>query len=172
MGGVCGARAMKKRRHNALLRRLGRGLGWLLVWLLPGAVVARVSALRCLQQRPRDLDTTGAVVEAAGILDTSEYEVLRLAFAETFGREPRADEMRRCFGRYLLAGWTPWWGDAIAREIVSLYDAGELPASRFAIQCRPGATRREVWLGILQSLLLLLVFGMLYVMFAGYEHIY
>jgi len=160
-------------RRSGVMRSAAGQLGWWLVWLLPAAVVQYIPLLRRFPRRPSEFDpSAGPVVEAAGILETSEYEILRIAFAETFGREPRPEELGRFFSRYLLTGWTPWWATAVAREVIELYDTGKLPESRFAVERRPPATRRELLAGIFQSLLLLAVFGMIYVMFSGYQPLF
>lgn len=109
------------------------------------------------------------VVDAASILEISEYDLLALAYEERFGRKPRPVELGRVFTPYMLDGETPEWGTALAREIIGLYERGELPESRFAIMLRPPATWREWLSGILESLLVLGVLWLIYYAFATYQ---
>lgn len=158
------------KRRPGMMRRTARQLGWWLVWLMPAALVQRMPAVERLQRRAGEYDSpVEPVAEAAGILDTSEYDVLRIAFAETFGREPAVPEIGRVFTRYLLSDATPRWAITVALEVIALYDAGKLPQSRFAVQARPPATTRELLVGIFQSLLLLAILGMIYFWFATWE---
>ncbi len=160
---------MSKRRPG-MMRQAIRQLGWFVVWLVPAALVQRMPTVDQLQRRPGEYNSpVEPVTEAAGILETSEYEVLRIAFTETFGREPGVTEMGRVFSRYLMTDATPQWAVNVALEVIELYDAGKLPESRFAVQARPPATLRELLSGLFQSLLLLAILGMIYFWFATWE---
>lgn len=102
------------------------------------------------------------VVEAAAILEISEYELLAMAFREWFGRPPRREELDPLFGPYMFDGVTPYWAVSLARQVITAYEHGRLPESRFRAPARPRATLRDVITGIGQSLLLLALVGLVW----------
>lgn len=102
------------------------------------------------------------VVEAAAILDISEYELLAMAFREWYGRPPRREDLDPLFGPYMFEGVTPFWAVSLARRIIALYQDGRLRQSRYRAPARPPATLRDVITGVGQSLLLLALFGLIW----------
>ncbi|MDX1610433.1 MAG: hypothetical protein R3225_09960 [Halofilum sp. (in: g-proteobacteria)] len=121
-----------------------------------------------MQSRPRrrtgpPLDPAARqVIEAAAILEISEYELLDLAYREWFGRPPRPAALNDAFGPYMFHGRTPFWAVALAREIIALDDAGRLAGSRFRAALKPPPTLRELVTAAGQSALLLLLFGLIW----------
>lgn len=111
---------------------------------------------------------TRKVIEAAAILEISEYEFLDMAYREWFGYPPRARELSDVFGPYMFDGTTPFWAVALARQVIALYDQGRLADSRFRAVMRPPPTLRDLLAAAGQSVLLLLLFGMIYYAAAGY----
>lgn len=119
---------------------------------------------------PRDLDPRARqVIEAAAILEISEYELLAMAFREWHGRPPRGEDLDPLFGPYMLDGVTPYWAVSLARQVISLYEHGRLRESRFRAPARPPATPRDIVTGIAQSLLLLALFGLIWYVASVYE---
>lgn len=102
------------------------------------------------------------VIEAAAILEISEYELLDMAYREWYGRPPRAHVLSDAFGPYMFDGRTPFWAVALARQIIDLYNEGRLAQSRFRAVMRPPPTLRELLTAAAQSVLLLLLFGLIY----------
>lgn len=102
------------------------------------------------------------VIEAAAILEISEYELLDMAYREWFGRPPRAAELSDVFGPYMFDGRTPYWAVALARQIITLYNQGRLAESRFRAMMRPPPTLRDILTAVSQSVLLLLLAWFIY----------
>lgn len=147
---------------------LGRGrraldiLRWGLLVLLPAGVWRPVAAAMSHRVTDRRLDPWARqVIEAAAILEVSEYDVLSMAFREHFGRSPRTGEIGRIFGPYMFDGTTPNWAAALAEEVIDLYDRDQLARSRFHSAARP-RTLRDVVIGIGQSVLIVVLFGLIY----------
>lgn len=121
-----------------------------------------------MQSRPRrnqgrPLDPGARqVIEAAAILEISEYELLDLAYREWYGRPPRPDALRDAFGPHMFHGRTPFWAVALAREVIALDAEDRLARSRFRAVRRPPPTLRELATAAGQSVLLLLLFGLLW----------
>lgn len=102
------------------------------------------------------------VIEAAAILEISEYELLDMAYREWFGRPPRAAELSDVFGPYMFNGTTPFWAVSLARQVIALYNDGRLAESRFRAVMRPPPTLREIFVAASQSVLLLLLAWFIY----------
>lgn len=109
------------------------------------------------------------VIDAAAILEISEYELLALAYREWYGRAPCTDELGAVFGPYMFHGRTPFWAVALARQVIALHDAGQLAESRFARAGQPPPRLRDLLTAAAQSVLLLVVFGLIYYSAAGYQ---
>jgi hypothetical protein len=72
------------------------------------------------------------VMDAAALLDVSEYDLLCRAYRRWYGREPDAGLMDRVFGAYMRAAAVPHWARFHAREILEGEDR-----LRAAAACRP-----------------------------------
>lgn len=108
------------------------------------------------------------VVEAAAILEISEYELLAMAFREWYGRSPRREDLDPLFGPYMFDGVTPYWAVSLARQIITLHDHGRLRHSRFRVPPQPPATLRDIITGVGQSVLLLALFGLIWYLASVY----
>lgn len=120
------------------------------------------AAERALDPRARQ------VIEAAAILEISEYELLAMAFREWFGRAPRRQDLDPLFGPYMFDGVTPYWAVALARQIIALHEQGRLHHSRFRAPSHPPATPRDIVTGIGQSVLLLALVGFIWYLASVY----
>ncbi len=109
------------------------------------------------------------VIEAAAILEISEYELLDLAYREWYGRPPPARVLSDAFGPYMFHGRTPFWAVPLAREVIALYREGRLEQSRFRAVMRPPPTLRDLLVAAVQSVLLLLLFGLIW--YAASAHV-
>ena len=69
-----------------------------------------------------------AIPEAANILEISEYEVLRRAYAHWHGREAHAATIDQAFSRHLKEEEPPYWArhyaDQLVREFAAANAAG------------------------------------------------
>ena len=152
--------------------RLGRALldqaHWALVMILPARVLGW-RPLRWLRAgEPMISAEVMAVMEAAAILEISEYDLLVLAYEERFGRSPARAEIDRVFVPYMLAGRAPNWAVGVAEEIIALYESDRLGESRFRVRARPPTTR-DILIGLAQCVLLLVVLWIIFVMFDTYH---
>lgn len=111
----------------------------------------------------------GLVIDAAAILEIPEYELLALAYREWYGRAPRTHELGAVFGPYMFHGRTPFWAVALARQVIALHDAGQLAGSRFARGGQPPPRLRDLLTAAAQSVLLLVVFGLIYYGVVSYQ---
>lgn len=109
------------------------------------------------------------VIDAAAILEISEYELLALAYREWYGRAPCTQELSAAFGPYMFHGRTPFWAVALARQVIALHDAGKLAESRFARAGQPPPRLRDLLTAAAQSVLLLVVFGLIYYSVVSYQ---
>lgn len=88
-------------------------------------------------------------MDAAALLDVSEYDLLCRAYRRWYGREPDAGLMGRVFGAYMRAAAVPHWARFHAREILD--EDERLRAASARCACVPG--------GGLKALAVLLVLG-------------
>lgn len=108
------------------------------------------------------------VIEAAAILEISEYELLAMAYREWYGRSPRREDLDALFGPYMFDGVTPFWAVSLARQIIALHDQGRLRESRFRAPAHPPATLRDIITGTSQCLLLLALVGLIWYLVSVY----
>ncbi len=154
------------RGSHRFVRVLLDHLQWLAVMVLPARMLSW-HPLRRLQGEPMSSPEATVVMEAAAILEISEYDLLVLAYEERFGRRPARREIDRIFTPYMIAGKTPAWAVGTAHEIIDLFERDRLRDSRFAVRARPPTTR-DIIVGLAQCVLLLLILWMIYVMFNNY----
>ncbi|HEX9648311.1 MAG TPA: hypothetical protein VGB88_12475 [Alphaproteobacteria bacterium] len=90
------------------------------------------------------------VLDSAGLLEVSEFEVFRMAYASWFG-EPTGDSDRRVLDRYffdyLYRDKVPPWARAFTREVVRRADANCLDLADYGI-VHPPPTPTMIYLGI------------------------
>jgi hypothetical protein len=60
--------------------------------------------------------------QAANILDVSEYEVLRRAYAAQFGAPDGFAVVERVFAEYLAGSDTPYWARRYAWNVIREYE--------------------------------------------------
>ena len=128
--------------------------------------------MQAIRERPpRDRMDPRArqVIDAAAILEISEYELLDMAYREWFGRPPSARELNEVFGPYMFDGVTPYWAASLARQVIALHDEGRLEQSRFRPAARPPPSLRDILTAIAQSVLLLLLFWLIYHLASTYH---
>jgi hypothetical protein len=93
-------------------------------------------------------DDVQAVVYAAATLQTSEFEVFRLAYREWFGRPAETRDMEACFHRYLATTRAPAWVRSFVRRIRKLADEGCLDLNMFGLESPSPASKAQIALGV------------------------
>jgi hypothetical protein len=149
-------------------RSAADSIRWALTWVLPAFVLRtlpRMVRVRCADAYAGE---GYQVVEAAGILEISEYDLLGLAYRETFRREAARALLDRAFTQYMLAGNAPTWAIAFAAEVIDLFESGRLAERDFALHTHPPPTARDILMGLAQCLLLLFLLGIIFVAFSTY----
>ncbi|MCK8516358.1 hypothetical protein M0534_08470 [Methylonatrum kenyense] len=111
---------------------------------------------------------TRDVIEAAGMLNVSEFDFLEIAHMEWFGRMPDRKQVNRLFANHMLGGKPPFWVHSLAREIISLFESGKLDRSRFGVNSPPPPNLRDIGIGILQTALMLFVGYLVFVYMIEY----
>ena len=67
-----------------------------------------------------------AVVEAANLLQTGEFQLLQLAYRDWFGKDLEEERLNGLFSDYMLKEETPSWARHYARRIIQLSKEGRL----------------------------------------------
>jgi hypothetical protein len=116
-------------------------------------------------RRPPELDPRARdIIQAANMLEVSEFDFLGIAYREWYGHEPARERINAVFGNYMFGGEPPFWAHRLAREVIGLFDRGELDRSRFGVRPPPPPTLQEIAIGIGQMIGLLIL---LYLIFHG-----
>jgi hypothetical protein len=75
----------------------------------------------------REEDAERAMIShAANLLQIGEFQLLQLAYAESFGREMDDQGIDHWFNRFMVAGETPAWVSRYAQVIIELEADGRL----------------------------------------------
>ena len=146
----------------------GGNLRWALTWLLPAFLLRALPRMVLVRRADAYAGEGYQVVEAAGILEISEYDLLGLAYREKFHHEAARAMLDRAFTQYMVAGSAPAWAVAFAAEVIELYESGRLAERDFALHTNPPPTVRDILIGLSQCVLMLLVLWVIYLAFAGY----
>jgi hypothetical protein len=73
-------------------------------------------------------DAPDAVMDAAALLDVTEFDLFRFAYRRRFGRQPGEDMLEKVFADYMLRGQVPQWVAALCREVIDSEKQGALDA--------------------------------------------
>ena len=87
------------------------------------------------------------VLDAAAMLDITEYELFRLAYRRWYGRVPDDDKVESHFVAYMFRNVVPLWVRHFARKVEGLFLRGELDRHALGVD-RLAATPEMVSLGI------------------------
>ena len=82
---------------------------------------------RAVASKP-EMPATDAVLDAAALLDVTEFDFFRLAYRRRFGRQPGERMLENVFADYMLRGHVPSWVAALCREVLHRQDHGALDA--------------------------------------------
>ena len=80
---------------------------------------------------PPDIET---VLNAAAVLDVTEFQFFELAWADWFGRLGPEEEVEPFFVRYMFEQVVPNWVRQFARKVLKLFDEGSLDPEDFGVQ--------------------------------------
>lgn len=72
------------------------------------------------KQAPISLDTR-LVLDAASVMDISEYRLFELAYVDWFGDEPLAGQVEPTFAVYMFRGEIPTWVRQFARKMLKTW---------------------------------------------------
>lgn len=122
---------------------------------------------------PPDIDD---VLEAAALLDITEYELFGLAYARWHGRRASEEMLERWFAAYMFRGVVPPWARHFARLVRRRAECGELNPSELGVEQRratPQMVRRGARYGValVTSLTALFILASLAAHVMGIGHI-
>lgn len=113
-----------------------------------------------------------AVLDAAALLDITEYDVFHLAYARWHGERADENTMEPFFVAYMFHDVVPLWVRHFARKVQDLSRLGRLDRASMGVELLP-STRRMVragvryTVGIVTALLVLLVLAQFAAQFIG-----
>ncbi len=110
------------------------------------------------------------VLDAAALLDTTEFNIFCLAYTRWFGQKASVDFIEPHFNAYMFREIVPFWVRHFTRHIMHLYAMGRLNPEDYGLK-KPPASSRMVFLGRLYTLLLILILVVLFVVTSSSEHL-
>ena len=106
------------------------------------------------------------VIEAADLLDTSEFNLFSIAYRRWYGRHSDERTLERYFAAYMFRSVVPPWVRYLAREIRAKAREGTLRLADYGLVRRPLSARMllrgRIYSGILLIVCLLLLLASLY----------
>ncbi|MDX1540668.1 MAG: hypothetical protein R3349_04630 [Geminicoccaceae bacterium] len=106
-------------------------------------------------------DDVADVLEAAALLQVTEFEFFRLAYRTWYGVEIGDDGLERYYLPYMFNKRVPSWVRHLAREVVGRADRGELDPRAFGVMPRQvtmdmynRGLRYFLWLAVIMGTLL------------------
>ena len=97
-----------------------------------------------------------SVLEAAALLDITEYDLFHLAYRRWYGQPAKDTLIERFFVGYMFNRVVPLWVRHFSRLVEQLSDRGELDANRLGVKFLPGS-QHMVTLGVRYSVTIGLV---------------
>ncbi|MEN8132562.1 MAG: hypothetical protein ABFS45_20745 [Pseudomonadota bacterium] len=101
------------------------------------------------------------VLDAAALLDTTEYRVFTIAYQRWYGQAASFDVMERCFCAYMFRCIVPPWVRHFTREIVFRARIGTLRPADYGIREQPASPeailRGRIFTAVLVVLCLILL---------------
>ena len=77
------------------------------------------------------------VAEAARLLRINEFDLFRLAYRRSHGRDGRTRALERVFAEYMFRQRVPPWVRQFCRDVLALADAGILDPGEFGARSVP-----------------------------------
>ena len=106
------------------------------------------------------------MLEAAALLDITEFRFFRIAYQRWFGRRSNPLMMERYFANYMFNAVVPPWVRHLAREILQKAQTGTLSLAEYGIRQRPATPavqrRGRIFGALLLAWCLLLFLAALY----------
>ncbi len=107
-----------------------------------------------------------AVIEAADLLDTSEFRLFSVAYQRWHGSPPEPSVIERHFSAYMFRSVVPPWVRHLAREILAKAADGTLRGAEYGVHPLPASAellrRGRIHSAILLAVCLLLLLASLY----------
>jgi hypothetical protein len=100
------------------------------------------------------------VLEAAGLLEVTEFEFFRIAYRRWFGAEIGDDGLERHYLPYMFKRRVPPWVRHLAREVMAKAETDELDPRAYGVLPRP-LTMDMYNRGLRYCLWLVVIFGTL-----------
>jgi hypothetical protein len=96
------------------------------------------SAEKAIRRMDSDVsEDTRAVLDAAAVLDVTEFELFGFAYRRWFGDEAPAERLERVFAHYMFHHETPPYVRLFTREVLRRERDGALRASDFGVPPPP-----------------------------------
>ena len=121
-----------------------------------------VESMKFFKFDPNLSPDEGAVLEAASLLDTTEYRVFNLAFERWYGHRAEPDAMEEYFAAYMFRSVVPLWTRHFTREVLRLARIGKLRRADYGIRELP-LSPRMLRRGRFQILLIIVACALLLV---------
>ena len=110
------------------------------------------------------------VLEAAALLDTTEFNIFCLAYVRWFGRDAPTHIIEPHFNDYMFKDIVPHWVHHFTRQIIHLYYKGQLNLADYGLT-KPPVSRRMACFGRIYSFVLLLILVILFLLAIDSEHL-
>jgi len=81
------------------------------------------------------------VLDAAALLDTSEFDVFSIAYIKWFGKSASIKMLEKYFTAYMYNAVVPHWTRHFARNIIQLSDSGTLNPNDFVESPSPASQK-------------------------------
>ncbi|MDX1776217.1 MAG: hypothetical protein R3297_06520 [Desulfobulbales bacterium] len=106
----------------------------------------------------------------AGILQISEYELFRIAYATWFNRPISENRLDTLFKDYLLKCEVPYWVNDFARKAHEKFKAGELDYKDYGIKRRVCSRRTRIkgWIIVFSLVMLMLLYSFAITQYPSY----
>jgi hypothetical protein len=100
------------------------------------------------------------VLEAAALLEVTEFELFRIAYRQWYGREIADADLERYYLPYMFGGRVALWVRQLTRRVIAEAEASRLDPVRYGIMPRP-LTMDMYNRGLRYCLWLAVIFGTL-----------
>ena len=109
------------------------------------------------------------VLDAAALLDTTEFNVFCLAYVRWFGRDAPVQIIASHFNDYMFKDIVPHWVHHFTRRILNLHREGQLNPADYGLTQSP-LSRRMIFIGRAYASVLLLIVATLFLLTIGSDH--
>ncbi len=110
------------------------------------------------------------VLETAALLDTTEFNVFRLAYVQWFGRSATTQLIEPYFNAYMFHEIVPFWVHHFTRQVIQRYDQGRLDPEDYGLTPTP-ISAKMILIGRAYTIVLIVVLVALFMLTVGSEHL-